>query len=94
MVQENRFLRRLDPNGYPDAVRRRTREWTDEAIVEALCEYIEVAEAAGVRPTRSHYISVQVGNRDWPPPRSIEWKATLQRAHDELRKRRQLKKAA
>lgn len=84
----------LDPNGYPDAVQRRTREWTDEAIVHALCEYIEAAEAVGARPSRNHYISLQVGNRAWPAPAHFAWKAMLQQAYDELRKRRQLQKAA
>lgn len=76
------------------AVLRRTRGWTDGAIIDALCEYIEAAEAAGARPSRNHYISLKVGNRDWPAPSRFAWKAMLQRAQDELRERRQLQKAA
>jgi hypothetical protein len=88
-------LFKFPPEGYPDATpRRKIGGWNDEEILEALCAYVEIAEAKGRRPTQKHYLSLQGDHPTWPAPSKFEWTPWRKRAEEEVRRRRELAQAA
>jgi hypothetical protein len=73
--------------------RAKIEGWNDGDILEALCEYIEIAESQGKRPTQKHYLSLRGQQPSWPAPSHLAWTTCRKRAEEEVGRRR-LKEAA
>jgi hypothetical protein len=86
------------PPSLPPPVRSNTY-WAEhpEAIIDALCDYLDTVAARNVRqPTQADYRKAQKGRREWPAPATLgrvgeksftAWIAKAQKEWQQRRKR-------